>query len=63
MEDLGNDVSPKNIDCIRQVADHYDTLTKEQVLEVVRAAMGHCLENLSIAVGTSGPVAPTTPLF
>ena len=31
MEDLGNDVSPKSLDCIRQVADHYDSLTKEQV--------------------------------
>jgi len=32
-KDLGNEVSPKNIDCIRQVADHYDSLTKEQVRE------------------------------
>jgi len=61
MEDLGNDVSPKSLDCIRQVADHYDSLTKEQVLEVVRQAMGHALDNLSIAVGTSGPEPPATP--
>jgi len=61
MEDLGNDVSPKSLDCIRQVADHYDSLTKEQVLEVVRLAMGHALDNLSIAVGTSGPEPPSSP--
>jgi len=63
MEDLGNDVSPKNTDCIRQVADHYDSLTKEQVQEVVRKALGHSLDNLSIAAGTSGPEAPKSPLL
>ena len=46
-----------------QVADHYDSLTKEQVLEVVRKAMGHCLENLSVAAGTSGPKPPSEPLL
>ena len=63
MEDLGNDVSPKSVDCIRQVADHYETLTKEMVLEVVREAMGHCLDNLSIAAGSSGPKTPEALLL
>jgi len=63
MEDLGNDISPKSVDCIRQVADHYETLTKEQVLEVVRKALGHCLDNLAISAGTSGPKPPQTPLL
>jgi galactose-1-phosphate uridylyltransferase len=48
---------------IWQVADHYDSLTKEQVLEVVRKAMGHCLDNLSVAAGTSGPKPPSEPLL
>ena len=63
MEDLGNDASPKSVDCIRQVADHYDTLTKEMVLEVMRATMSHCTDNLSIATGSAGPEAPETPLL
>jgi len=63
MEDLGNGASRKSLDCIRQVADHYDALTKEQVLEVVRAALGHCLDNLSIAAGSSGPEPPAKPLL
>jgi len=35
----------------------------KQVQEVVRAALGHALDNLSVAAGTSGPEAPKLPLL
>ena len=74
MEDLGNPLSPKSIGCIQDVSDHYDALTKEQVNarpsnslqpdvgqveEVVRRCLGHGMEHMVIATGTSGPQEQT----
>eukprot|EP00283_Hemiselmis_rufescens_P011147 CAMPEP_0173426994 /NCGR_PEP_ID=MMETSP1357-20121228/6294_1 /TAXON_ID=77926 /ORGANISM="Hemiselmis rufescens, Strain PCC563" /LENGTH=1199 /DNA_ID=CAMNT_0014390737 /DNA_START=105 /DNA_END=3704 /DNA_ORIENTATION=- len=55
MEDLQSPHNPKDLHSITKVPEHYESIQLEHVNEVVKRCWAHCIDELTVCVGNSGP--------
>eukprot|EP00282_Hemiselmis_andersenii_P015914 CAMPEP_0114139196 /NCGR_PEP_ID=MMETSP0043_2-20121206/16727_1 /TAXON_ID=464988 /ORGANISM="Hemiselmis andersenii, Strain CCMP644" /LENGTH=1189 /DNA_ID=CAMNT_0001233217 /DNA_START=68 /DNA_END=3637 /DNA_ORIENTATION=- len=55
MEDLQSPYNPKDLHSITNVPEHYEAIQLHHVNEVVKRCWSHCIDELTVCVGNSGP--------
>jgi len=55
MEDLQSPHNPKDLQSITKVPEHYEAIELHHVNEVVKRCWAHCIDELTVCVGNSGP--------